>query len=141
MSAKLKAGQACPFHHGNRFCCGRETRTKKPSKYTQVRPGVRRVTDPTDPLGYREIISPAERTRRKYSLSLNQRSCLCCGKVFDDYDDVELCHRHGKGAGGGKHQDDWSNLFLGCRSCNREQGSMTLDQYLAWRREKGLPTP
>ena len=49
--------------------------------------------------------------------------------------------RESKGAGGHKHDSRMSNLVLMHWAENREQGSRSLADYLAWRREKGLPVP
>jgi len=57
--------------------------------------------------------------------------CLACGEKFTDYSEVELAHRESKGMGGGRRDDSWTNLYLMCAKGNREQGSRSLERYLA----------
>jgi len=64
---------------------------------------------------------------------------VACGSEFTDYRDVELAHRESKRMGGSRRDDRFSNLVLMHAVENREQGSRSLADYLAWRIEKGLP--
>ena len=122
----------CPIH-GGYFCCGRERPAYKPGQYAKN--GVTQLPDG------REICSPAEKRRRKDKLLKSDPVCAACGKVFDDYRDVELAHINSKGMNGWKTDDSWSNLCLMHRDENREQGSRPLLDYLRWRIEKHLPVP
>jgi 5-methylcytosine-specific restriction endonuclease McrA len=123
----------CPLH-GGYYCCGRA----RPSLETRKFPshnGIIRYPDG------REKCSPAILTFRKGVLLKKNPFCAACGKLFDDYRDVELAHIECKGSGGFKHDDRWENLVLMHRDENREQGSRSLNDYLRWRIEKRLPVP
>lgn len=124
---RLRANEKCPLH-GGLYCCGRERPAYEPGKYAQH--GVTKFPDG------REKCSPSELTRRKGILLKRDPVCAACGRTFDDYRDVELAHVESKGMGGGKHDDRWENLVLMHLEENREQGSRSLSDYLAWRIEK-----
>jgi 5-methylcytosine-specific restriction endonuclease McrA len=126
----LPKNAKCPIH-GGLYCCGRSRPTADP----YIRHGVKKLDDG------REICTPSELRRRKSILLKRDPVCAACGKVFDDYRDVELAHIESKGLGGGKHDDRWENLVLMHRDENREQGSRSLNDYLRWRIEKHLPVP
>lgn len=133
MNSRLKAGKVCPLHR-RRDCCGRGPVKPRISKHPQ-RFGVTYMADG------REVCTPAKLRERKDRLIQDHPMCAGCGERFTDYSEIELAHKVSKGANGGKRDDRWPNLCLMHKSENREQGSRTLDQYLAWRREKGLTTP
>jgi 5-methylcytosine-specific restriction endonuclease McrA len=126
----LPKNAKCPLH-GGYYCCGRE----RPAADPYVRHGVKKHDDG------RETCTPAELRRRKNMLLKSDPVCAACGKVFDDYRDVELAHKESKGMNGWKTDDSWENLCLMHRDENREQGSRPLTEYLKWRIEKRLPVP
>lgn len=134
MNSRLKAGQPCPLHRGRKDCCGRAPFTPRPGKNPQ-RFGITFMADG------REICSPAKLRERKDQMIRRGDSCGFCGEAFTDYSEIELCHDKSKGSGGFKKDDSWGNIFLGHKAENCEQGSRPLADYLALRREKGLPTP
>jgi hypothetical protein len=83
----------------------------------------------------REVIQKTEAGRR---LMISRRNiayieangicCLCEQAVSRDY--YTLAHLHGKGSGGGKHDDRQQNLSIAHLAGNSAQGSMSLEQYL-----------
>ena len=93
----------------------------------------RRVEDPHHPRGYRIVCNKPELRRRKHKLlAEGPFNCVHCGQdvhylkdssMPSEYADIELCHREPKGMGGAKTDDDWSNIGLGHKVCNRENGS------------------
>jgi 5-methylcytosine-specific restriction endonuclease McrA len=129
MPNKLRAKEICPLHR-RRDCCGRSefnryTQPRHELKYKVIRPGVKLYPDG------REVCSPAELKRRKdYLLLAWNPHCVACGEAFTDYAAVELAHKKSKGMGGSRRRDNWDNLVLMCVGCNRDQGSMDLDEYL-----------
>lgn len=126
--SRLRATQICPVH-GKTTCCGREDFKPKPKKYETDCRGVRKLPDG------RERCSPAILRQRKDTLLKRGDHCAACDQPFDDYREVELAHKVSKGLGGGRRDDSWSNLCLMHKSANREQGSLSLEDYLA----KGIP--
>lgn len=127
---RLRTAQLCPIH-SRRDCCGRENLPPKPKKYETDNRGVRKFPDG------RERCSPSELRRRKETLLRKDPVCAACGRNFDDYRDVELAHKVSKGQGGGKHDDSWENLCLMHSIENREQGSMSLEEYLILKKLQG----
>jgi 5-methylcytosine-specific restriction endonuclease McrA len=132
---KLKAKELCPLHR-RRDCCGR-TSNSPPLKdrsrhgiWQLVRTGLWRSADG------RERCSTGELKKRKAKLLAADPTCAACGRKFDDYRDVELSHKTGKGIGGAFRDDSMKNLTLLCTAANRDQGSMDLETYL---REKWKP--
>jgi 5-methylcytosine-specific restriction endonuclease McrA len=129
MRSRLRANEPCPLHQNSRRCLchgqavARESKARKPSG------PVRRIDDPHHPRGWRELCSPAEMKRRKDKLLRDHHTCAGCGEHFTSYDEVELAHKVPKG--GGKRDDSWENLCLMHKAENREQGSRSLEQYLA----------
>jgi hypothetical protein len=128
---KLRMQEVCPLHR-RRDCCGRTQSVRYPRPlrarngiWTEVRFGLWRSEDG------REKCSPQELRWRKNQLIRTSAFCVACGEKFRDYDEIELAHRQGKGIGGGKHNDAMTNLVLMHREENREQGSRSLDDYLA----------
>lgn len=126
--SRLRRTQICPIH-GKSTCCGREDFERRPKKYETDSRGVRKFPDGT------ERCSPSELRRRKDTLIRRNTPCAACGMEFTDYREIELAHKISKGHGGGKHNDAWDNLTLMHTSANREQGSLSLEAYLA----KGTP--
>jgi hypothetical protein len=122
----LRKGEMCPLHKSF-ACCGRNQPTPKVSKkrvYSSA--GVRRIEDEFHPRGYREICSNAELRRRKHELmAKGLLVCFYCNRDLREleYDEIDLCHVEPKGMGGARHDDHMSNLVLGCRACNLENGS------------------
>lgn len=128
MNSRLKPGERCPIHKSF-VCCGREDVGRLRKSYSGP---VKKLDDG------RELCSPAELRRRKHKLLSDGEKCAACGGSFDSYSEVELAHKISKGFNGGKRDDSWRNLCLMHKSENREMGSRTLPDYLAWRAEKGL---
>jgi hypothetical protein len=128
MRSKLKSGERCPLHHSIWCSCHGQTVDRQPLRSSGP---VRRVDDPHYPRGYRELCSPAELKRRKDILIRKDPSCIACGETFTEYAEIELAHKSGKGMGSGKRDDHWENLVLMHAWENREQGSRSLEQYLA----------
>jgi hypothetical protein len=63
---------------------------------------------------------------------------MACHEDFTDYNEVELGHRDSCGMNGSKRNDAWSNIGLIHAWTNRDQGSMSLDDYLAKLAAKGV---
>lgn len=129
MSYGLKPREVCPLHK-RRDCCGRSEfhryeRTKHPAKYILIAPGVKQYPDG------RQECSPAALRKRKNRLIRENPVCAACDENFTAYDDIELAHKLSKGMGGYKRDDRWTNLCLMHKAENREQGSRSLEQYLA----------
>jgi hypothetical protein len=126
---KLPRNAKCPLH-GGYYCCGRERPASQPKKFPS-RNGITVLDDG------REICSKAEKRRRKDRLLKSHPFCAACEILspetarFDDYREVELAHKESCGFGGFKRDDRMENLCLMHKRCNREQGSRSLDQYLA----------
>jgi 5-methylcytosine-specific restriction endonuclease McrA len=60
--------------------------------------------------------------------------CYYCGMELDGGGEVD--HMTPVVQGG----DSWpSNLTLACRTCNRDKHAKTAEEFLQWRRERGLP--
>jgi len=58
--------------------------------------------------------------------------CVACGQRFSDYSEIELAHCNGQGMNGWKRDDSPANLAgLMHADENREQGSRSLEDYLA----------
>jgi 5-methylcytosine-specific restriction endonuclease McrA len=126
---KLRLQEVCPLHL-RRDCCGRARMIRRPPRarkgiWVEVRYGLWRAADG------REKCSPAELRWRKNQLIRTSPFCAACGEKFIDYGEIELAHRLSKGIGGGRHNDAMPNLALMHRDENREQGSRSLDAYLA----------
>lgn len=126
---KLKAKEMCPLHR-RRDCCGRSEFHRyeriKHSKWTQVRPGVRKLADDTVPGGWRYLLSSGERRKvimRK--LDANGHTCGICDKPIEDMRDVVPDHIEPKGMGGARADDgkDGANLQPAHNSCNIAKGS------------------
>lgn len=123
-----------PAHRGRTDCCGRGERPERgrmaAPKWKYVGPGMRQYPD-----GHIERTPAAMRAHKEKLLGRGD-TCVGCHQAFDDYREVELCHRESKGAGGWKRDDSDPNLVLGHKALNRDQGSMPMDVYL---REKYKP--
>lgn len=63
--------------------------------------------------------------------------CLICQRVVTVWE-FDVCHKISKKNGGVL---ELPNLFVGCHECNKRQGSMNLDEYLAIRRSIKPPQP
>jgi hypothetical protein len=141
MSRFLKSREICPIH-SSYFCepCHKPQKKKLPAsvgrsggwKSTPLAhsprryplPAVMRIEDPHHERGYREECNARELKRRKDQKIHEQGGCCyLCGEKFENYRDVEACHKRSKGMGGAFHDDHIDNLFAGHRWCNREQGS------------------
>jgi hypothetical protein len=131
--SNLRKNELCMLHK-RRDCCGRaeSVRYKKPQNRS-----INGVTKYPD--GREKCSLAVLRARKNILLNRPHPVCAACGEEFTDYRDVELAHKESKGLGGSKHDDRWPNLCLMHKSENREQGSRSLADYLAWRIEKGLP--
>src|ERR1035441_4916737 len=128
---KLRLQEVCPLHR-RRDCCGRlrfprygRQRQARNGIWTPVHRGLWRSEDG------REKCSPTELRWRKNQLIRTNPFCATCGEQFTDYDEIELAHRQSKGIGGGRHNDAMKNLVLMPLEETREQGSRSLDDYLA----------
>lgn len=128
---KLKAKERCPIH-GRRDCCGRS----EFNRYAQPMHAAQGIWQPTGARGVsrsadgREKCTKAILRRRKDSMLRRGEPCHACGEKFTDYSDVELSHLESKGIGGGRHNDAQVNLVLLHTVTNREQGSLSWDQYV-----------
>src|SRR6266567_7607011 len=122
----LKATERCPIH-GRKDCCGRirQPLRERNGAWIRGRDGILRSPDG------RERCPAAEMRRRKNAKLRSGEPCAVCGQKFTDYRDAELSHRTGKGMGGAFRNDAMSNLVLLHTAANRDQGSMTLEDYLA----------
>jgi hypothetical protein len=119
----LRKAERCPLHNSYACVCHKGPSTKPtPPKAVFVR-GVKRIEDPFHPRGFREEINAQEKKRRKYLLLTKGKTCFYCGQEFTRYDEIELCHKEPKGFNGARHDDHMTNLCLGHRSCNQENGS------------------
>jgi 5-methylcytosine-specific restriction endonuclease McrA len=118
---RLAKSERCPIH-SSYVCCGRKERElerRKPSG------PVRRIDDPTEECGYREICSPAELRRRGLILLKEQKNiCPLCKKPIEDMRDMEVDHKLPKGMNGGRRQDAMWNLQATHYLCNRAKGSI-----------------
>src|ERR1041384_7280266 len=125
MGNKLKPGKLCPLHR-SKVCCGRGpiVRPVKELKYRVMRDGTKVYP------GGREVCTKAGTRRRKDTLISQDPTCGFCQEKFNEYDEIELCHRRSKKIGGSEHDDRWENIFLGHKTANRKQGSMPLEIYL-----------
>ena len=138
----MPSTKPCPIpgHRNSITCCGRaamsERGPKSAPKWKYVGAGIRQYPD-----GHIER-TPAALKRHKDYLLRNSAKCVACEESFNDYREVELAHKHSKGAGGWKRDDSDANLVLMHKSANRTQGSLNLETYLAsyWKPEhcKGL---
>jgi hypothetical protein len=132
---RLKEKEVCPLHR-RMDCCGRTSNShplkdrNKHGIWQQIRPGLWRAPDG------RERCSASLLKARKALLLKAWPFCHACKQKFEDYRDIELSHRTGKGMGGAFRNDAMDNLVLMHMAANRDQGSMDLDIYL---REKWKP--
>lgn len=131
MSNRLRKNELCPIHKSF-WCCGRE---KPPGnkKVSTFKGPVQKVEDLHHPRGYRIVCSKPELKKRKHKLlAEGPLECIHCGQsvrflkdsgIECEYADIELCHREPCGFHGAKRDDDWTNIGLGHRTCNSENGS------------------
>lgn len=132
--SKLRPGEICPLHRSKRCVChGTEEIRKVKSRGYEIRNDGTRVF----PDG-REWCTPAVLKKRKDFLIKQDPTCKFCGETFNEYDQIELCHKRSKKIGGSAHDDRWENIFLGHKSANRNQGSMPLEVYLESCKSKGI---
>lgn len=117
---KLRKSERCPLH--NSYWCPCRKRAASTLR-RGPQPAVEIVEDPHHPDGQREICSPTELRRRKHILMARDPHCFYCGKLLDDYNDVELAHKNPKGLGGATHNDSMTNLAVSHRRCNFLNGS------------------
>jgi hypothetical protein len=81
--------------------------------------GVRRISDPHHPRGYRDICSPsAWERRRRFIAERAGDACHRCGRHCA-YPDGDAHHEGGRGLGGGKRDDSVEGLEWLCRMCHR----------------------
>ena len=139
---KLKRREYCPIHRAFN-CCGRG---ESPSRTVEQKPkygfvgGVKRIPDEFHIRGYREVRTPAEMrklTARK--IREQNRMCGLCGLEFTDMREVVPDHIIPRGMNGGRRDDHAENIQASHSLCNSEKGSMSMDQWRAYRKEKGLP--
>jgi len=70
-----------------------------------------------------------------YLLRMQQNDCCAyCGVALNGLG--ELDHRKSLLSGG---TNDISNLAWSCRTCNRDKGSKSVQEFIAWRKKLGLP--
>lgn len=128
---RLKPTERCPIpeHRGSLTCCGRgDFRRIKSSKHkgeVRVGSGVFRLPDG------RERRTKAALHRAKKLLLKAGELCAGCQEGFGDFSDVELAHIESCGMNGHKRDDSMKNLTLMHTLENREQGSRSLEDYLA----------
>ena len=131
MSTRLKHNERCPIpvHKGSKTCCGRGrfTEIKKKREVTEKRlgDGVFQLPDGR--------IRRNKRALRRVKDQFLRAGVLCagCGESFTDYSDVDLAHIESKGMNGHKADDAIGNLTLMHHAENLEQGSRSLEDYLA----------
>lgn len=131
---RLKVNQPCPLHRNSRTCsCHPEPVVKfQRERKIQSFGGIKKMPDG------REVCSPAIRRQRKDRMMELGLNCIACHKPFASYSDAELGHRNSKGMNGHKTDDSWGNIGLIHAWTNRDQGSMSLDDYLKKLAEKGV---
>ena len=135
---KLKPKELCPLHR-RRDCCGREELPQHKPRYQSVN-GVKRIPDEYNVRGYREIRTPGEMNRLTMRKMREQNNiCGLCGGEFTDVREVVPDHKECRGSGGGKRDDHPDNIHAAHKLCNQEKGSMSMDQWRAYRKSKGLP--
>ena len=139
----LKPKELCPLHR-RRDCCGRSEVhgyvRKSHSKWEQLRTGWRRIPDAENPRGFRYKLSPAA-MKQVLAQKVREQNGRCAlgGEEFTDYSQVAPDHISPKGNGGFKADDHPDNIQAACWGHNGEKGSMSMDQWRAYRKEKGLP--
>jgi hypothetical protein len=117
---RLRRNQLCPIHR-SRSCCGREA-ISKIRRAQQL--GVRRIDDPQNPRGYREIRSNAEMRKLMDRKIAAQNGICALGKErFTDYGDIVPDHIHPRGMGGAWRDDHPENIQAVHCWCNGEKGS------------------
>ena len=117
---RLRRNQLCPIHR-SRSCCGREA-ISKIRRAQQL--GVRRIDDPQNPRGYREIRSNAEMRKLMDRKIAAQNGICALGKErFTDYGDIVPDHIHPRGMGGAWRDDHPENIQAVHWWCNGEKGS------------------
>lgn len=126
---KLKPKEICPLHR-RRDCCGRQEFHRYPRAFHAIKFNLGSDGTKKFPDG-REVCPKSVMKRRKDMLIRQNPVCAGCGEKFTDYDEIELAHKESKGMGAAKRDDRWDNLCLMHREENQEQGSRSLDQYLA----------
>lgn len=93
----------------------------------QKRAAARRRAERTGP---ESAISAAEAARLRAVL---EDACRYCGVDLQGAGEIDHLTPLARGGGGGLN-----NLTLACTQCNRSKLAKTLDEYMAWRRERGL---
>lgn len=126
---RLKSNQPCPIpKHGFKCACRTsEYRTRKPSKYEAVRPGVRRIKDEhaDHPDGYRYLLSKSEMQKVvDKKIVVQDGLCALCHKPMDDYSNIVGDHKLPKGNEGARRDDRPENIqAVHHWPCNVEKGS------------------
>lgn len=117
---RLRPSQLCPIHRPL-ACCGRQPVSKERRTH-QI--GVRRIEDPQDPRGYREIRSNAElRKLMERKIAAQSEICALCMEKFIDYGDIVPDHINPRGMGGAWSDDHPDNIQAVHWRCNGEKGS------------------
>ena len=117
---KLRRNQYCPIHR-SLACCGRES-VQKGSRVRRL--GVRRIEDPHQPRGYRELRSKAEmRKLLNHKIVEQNRQCAICQVAFTYYSDIVPDHIDPRGMGGSRRDDHPENIQAVHFWCNGEKGS------------------
>lgn len=135
ITSRLKLGERCPLHH-SKTCCGRGELVPIKDKREITRKQIGRGTyQLPDGRIYRNQVALKQ---VKDDFLRAGRSCAACDEPFLDYSDVELAHVGSKGLNGHKRDDAIENLVLMHKAENREQGSRSLEDYLADPKRIGL---
>lgn len=138
MSSRLKLNERCPLpeHNRSRTCCGRGDFVPIKKRHEITRKLIGRGTYQL-PDG-RIFRNPAAKKRVKDEFLKVGKGCAACDEPFRDYADVELAHIESKGMNGHKADDAIGNLTLMHKWENQEQGSRSLEDYLADPKRIGL---
>lgn len=136
ISSRLKLGEPCPLHNNSKTCCGRGDFVPIKGKREITRKMIGKGTFLLpDGRVYRD--KAALRRVKDQKLRAGEQ-CAACDQRFADYNDVELAHVKSKGFNGHKRDDAVENLILMHKEENREQGSRSLEDYLADPKRIGL---
>jgi len=113
---------------------------KSHSKWETVRPGWRRIPDASMPDGFRYKLSAAA-MRQVLDQKIREQNGICGlgGEEFTNYELIVPDHKDSKGMNGSRRDDHPRNIHAACVEHNTEKGSMSLEQWREYRKEKGLP--
>lgn len=103
--------------------------------------GWRRIPDAEAVIsgGYRYQLSAAEMRKVLMQKVREQKGrCALGGEEFQDSQNIYPDHIEPKGMHGSKANDHPSNIQAACWAHNGEKGSMSMEQWRAYRKSKGL---